>query len=1147
MKNLMIRIQVLWTLLLMPLILTAQPGPATSKSQVAAWEAMKYGMFIHFNMNTFARAEYDNGQTPVSAFNPDSLDVDQWIRTARDAGMKYAVLTAKHTGGFCLWDSKVSWKGREYDYDIAASLCKIDIVAEFFKACAKYQVKPALYYCLWDDHNQKGSTKEEYFGLVRGHITELVSQYKGLAEIWIDIPGQLLPAQRQELYNLVKKHQPDCLVTCNNGFTDGTILHNFPADITNGERTLPPPAGHNPVRKVNGKQYYIPMEVCQTINQNWFWISGDVTKSVRTLYYWYDQTVKRGANLLLDVPPDLSGRIPANLVGRLSDLRKVIENPELLTPAKSLTAFQPVIASTIWDGRVEYLPAYASDQDANTRWLAAPNDPEPNLTVDLGSVKRFNYMVIMEPYVAHIGDYEVLYQVGDQWKTLLKGKGIGTYFQRQFPPVESRYVKLIVRNYKTGENAGNVISYPKTPPPVEGVTISEFQVFNQEEQDSPDYLNSFQKGREYFFLRSGNIKFILQADQAGTLPAFTWLAFNANVPSQSANKRSALNYTPGSNFSESALQVVIGNVAFTSLPFNSEVKWTTRDSAPAVECSWWAGGVKVTETYSVDEQPDRILRKISLTSSDLMGNDSVRIRLTLPKGYIQRTNSGMMSSKSEGNIGITINEKSDQLKPSNWIADEENGVLESPLIPLEAGKTISIATCLSVDFDADKSLLPKWNDELNHYKKLSTIQADDSLINSLYRSASFALPGMSAGSGRMDAGVFEYGNQWVRDGSNVAMGLIYSGAFESARSLLNYILNDLVNDQGTTVIAGGFDEPDREEFDQMGVLMQCLKLYGEWTGDYSLVKDYSQKIIAMVERPLNPVFRDATGMVHNRREFWERTFSDAYELAYQTFMIQGLRDAADLSGILGVPENAEKWRHEADVFREAMLAHPTRSLVVDGALIKRRNVAGDVADITTGRQPSYKNDAPVPTEFNHRLNPDATYALPILFHLIDPKSSLAKKSLDKLESIWNARWTGGGYERYHSSSQIDQPGPWTFGTAFIARAQHEAGMFDRSRRSLQWLHDIQGGSSGAWFEEIPLNRSQVPYSGIVPWASAEVTSFVVQQWLGVSIKGDEILIRPKLFAGDQKVSARLRFRDGFIKIDIEQKGKKIYVKVNPSD
>jgi alpha-L-fucosidase len=123
--------------------LSAQPQPATSKSQVASWESMKYGIFIHYNMNTYAGAEYDTGKMPVEAFNPEQPDVDQWIRTAHDAGMKYAVLTAKHTGGFCLWDSKVIWKGKEYDYDIAESGYKHDIVAQFMAACKKYTIKPA--------------------------------------------------------------------------------------------------------------------------------------------------------------------------------------------------------------------------------------------------------------------------------------------------------------------------------------------------------------------------------------------------------------------------------------------------------------------------------------------------------------------------------------------------------------------------------------------------------------------------------------------------------------------------------------------------------------------------------------------------------------------------------------------------------------------------------------------------------------------------------------------------------------------------------------------------------------------------------------------------------------------------------------------
>jgi|GEM_PF-269644 len=1074
--------KVLFLIILLPHLLFGQIQPLAFPKEVQNWEKMKYGMFIHFNMNTFARVEYDNGKMPAQAFAPDKLDVDQWIRTARDAGMKYAVLTAKHTGGFCLWDSKVSWKGKEYDYDVASSGYTKDIVAQFMESCRKYGVKPALYYCIWDDHNRPGSTREEYFQLVKDQINELVTNYTGLVELWIDIPSILQPDQRAELYQLVKTRQPECLVTCNNGFTDGTVMSNFPADITNGERTLPPVTGNQPGRMVKGIMYYIPMEVCQTINQNWFWMTGDVTKSVRTLYHWYKESTERGANLLLDVPPDLSGRIDQNLVDRLMELKEVIDHPENLPPLRSLTAYKQVNGSSVFEKGVEYLPEYAVDEDPNTRWLAQPTDSMPTLTVDMGLIRRFNTVQLNEPYDPHIQAFDVQYLQDGEWKTLFRGAGIGQRFTKQFPAVESRKIRIRVTKFKTGPNSCNTRTYAGKTAPTEGVTLSEFQVFDAA-ADSPDYMNSFLPGREYFFLRSGNLKMVIQADKTGLDPAFTYMLFDAGNPAQSANKKKAFNYIPGLNFSQTALNVILGNVGFSALGHNSHAQWITRNGNPAVELKWWAGGISVREIFSVGAEPGTFSRKVSLTNADLAGNDTLRVAAL-------------------------------------------DGSPESAPIPVKKGETISLDR--KITFPRFQS--PEQSPEL--FRPLSSISTSDTLISGLYRNASYALPGMVAENGRMDAGVFEYGNQWVRDGSNVAMGLIYSGSFECAKGLLTHILSDLVSDEGTTVIAGGFDQPDREEFDQMGVLMNCLKLYSDWTGDPFLLQTYKKRILKLIERPLNPVFRDSTGMVHNRREFWERTFSDAYELAYQTYMIQGLRDAADLSQMLGVPEKAAYWRTEADRFLDAMLYHPSRSLVDHGALIKRRNVTGDIADFTAGRYPSSKSDSPFSTEYTHRLNPDATFALPVLLGIIDPHSDLARKSLDNLEPIWNGRWNMGGYERYHSSSQYDQPGPWTFGTAFIARAQHDAGMPDRSRRSLQWLADIQGGNSGAWFEEIPLNRSQVPWCGIVPWTSAEVVSFAVRHWLGVKVSDNYLTIKPNLFHGTKRVLANLRFRSGFLKLEI---------------
>ena len=464
-------------LMSLQVLTSAQSGTDLAGSNIRAWEQLKYGMFIHFNMNTFAGAEYDNGKMPAGSFNPTDLDVDQWVRIASDAGMKYAVLTAKHTGGFCLWDSKVTWKGKEYDYDIATSGYREDIVSMFMESCRKFGIKPALYYCLWDDHNEPVSTREEYFQFAKDQITELVTNYKGLVEIWIDIPSRITQNQRIELYNIVKTMQPDCLVTCNNGFTDGSVLSFFPADITNGERTLPPVTGHRPVREIDGKKYYIPMEVCQTINQNWFLLPGDITKSIRTLYYWYNESVKRGANLLLDVPPDKTGRISQGMADRLMELKEIINKPDLLPPLKTFTGYKPASASSVFENYAGYLPEYAVDEDPNTRWVAQTRDSLPVLTIDMGEKKRFNTIVLMEPYDSHITEFEIQCFRSDKWETLLKGTTVGPLLSKKIPYATSRRIRIVISKFKTGENPSNAISVPGVPPPIEGVTLSEFQVY----------------------------------------------------------------------------------------------------------------------------------------------------------------------------------------------------------------------------------------------------------------------------------------------------------------------------------------------------------------------------------------------------------------------------------------------------------------------------------------------------------------------------------------------------------------------------------------------------------------------------------------------------------------------------------------------
>ncbi len=329
--------------------------------------------------------------------------------------------------------------------------------------------------------------------------------------------------------------------------------------------------------------------------------------------------------------------------------------------------------------------------------------------------------------------------------------------------------------------------------------------------------------------------------------------------------------------------------------------------------------------------------------------------------------------------------------------------------------------------------------------------------------------------------------------------------------------------------------PDLEQFDQMGELLHVLRCYRDWTGDDSLIRTHRERLLALVERPLQPRFRDETGMVHNCREFWERTFDDAYELAYQTYVILGLREAAELAPCLGAEDRAARWREQADRIEHGMLGHPSRALVIEGRLIKRRNVTGAVADRLESFR-GYLPDSPGSSERHHRLLPDASMALPIALGVVDARGDLARRTLDHLEELWNTRWSDGGYDRYHTSSQADQPGPWTFATTFILRAQHDAGRYDRSRRSLEWLNTVQGGRAGAWFEAIPSIRSQQRTSGILPWTSGEIALFVVRHYLGIRFEAGAGVIRPALYPDSPPVTADLRFRQGRLRLTIDGSG-----------
>ena len=304
-----------------------------SEETLTQWRGLSYGMFIHYGMNTFSteRAPAHCNPLPVERYAPTGLDVDQWMAVARDAGMKYAILTTVHGTGFCLWPTKVT------DYNVAGAGAA-DVLELFVKACEKYQVRPAFYTCGAHDRRPaetKGDNSQE--ALIERtcrQVTELVTQYGPIAEMWFDGPGQYGAAGRRQLYDLVAELQPKCVVANNGAFdTNGhkSVVkpETWPTDVIVIEAGVPPfwtidrfDLGEDVTGKGGQPQeYFLPTEVvtCMDNMADRWWFGGPnaVVRSVRELTAIRMLCHVREANCVLNVPPTPEGRLRPDYVDAL--------------------------------------------------------------------------------------------------------------------------------------------------------------------------------------------------------------------------------------------------------------------------------------------------------------------------------------------------------------------------------------------------------------------------------------------------------------------------------------------------------------------------------------------------------------------------------------------------------------------------------------------------------------------------------------------------------------------------------------------------------------------------------------------------------------------------------------------------------------
>lgn len=375
-------------------------GKSHAQEDKAAWfKEARFGMFVHWGLYSILGGSYQGRTLPdkslpngnswyaewvqarlevpeseyrklAGRFNPESFDADAWIREARNAGMKYFVITAKHHDGFALWDSEVS------TYDIGATPFKNrDILGELVAACRKYGLKYGFYYSHWHDWEQKGGAKphwireqptqeefEQYWqSKSLPQVRELITRYDP-DMLWFDTWDNeaaplITPERRDELIKTVRNLSSKCLI-------NGRIAMHNPGDeidfLEMMDNVYP--------KTLQAKPWQTPA----TMQRSWGYHAGDYNwKPANQMLRYLVSNASKGGNYLLNIGPDAQGSLPLPAIQRLREM-----GAWLLTNGESVFQTQPVTGITAITPNV-----FLTWRPVKTLYAGVAENPENNRVI----------------------------------------------------------------------------------------------------------------------------------------------------------------------------------------------------------------------------------------------------------------------------------------------------------------------------------------------------------------------------------------------------------------------------------------------------------------------------------------------------------------------------------------------------------------------------------------------------------------------------------------------------------------------------------------------------------------------------------------------------------------------------------------------
>lgn len=421
-----------------------KPHGAIPSERQLRWQAMEVTGFIHFTVNTFTDKEWGYGDESPEIFAPTAFDAGQIAGVAAEAGMKGLILTAKHHDGFCLWPSAYTdhsvkhspWRGGQGD-----------VVRELATACQEQGIGFGIYLSPWDrNHPRYGHP--DYLTYYRNQLRELLSNYGPLFEVWFDganggegyyggvRENRRIDKERyydwETTWSIVRELQPEAVIFSDAGpdirwVGNESGVAGDPCWCTISPDGMAPGLADPKVLNTGHRNgsHWRPAEVDVSIRPGWFYHAheDDQVRSPENLLQVYYESVGRGCNLLLNLPPDRRGLIHERDVASLREWRRILD----ATFATDLARGARVTASNTRGNDPRFAPTHVIDGRRDTYWATDDDVRTPELVLDLGRHATFNAVCVREylPLGQRVDSIALDRWDGERWVEFASATGIG--------------------------------------------------------------------------------------------------------------------------------------------------------------------------------------------------------------------------------------------------------------------------------------------------------------------------------------------------------------------------------------------------------------------------------------------------------------------------------------------------------------------------------------------------------------------------------------------------------------------------------------------------------------------------------------------------------------------------------------------------